>query len=151
MERSLSPTQVSGHLSGRPETIHPTAASIKGRMPSRRLTDVPGITVEASAASQPEHIWQRITTRDSAQEKLIVESLPFGSRSGTLMWNADEFAPRQWHLVVRREVSSRDTIKYSPSNAPEGPSPERAHSCRGRFLCRTLLPGCKGISRDGPE
>jgi hypothetical protein len=35
------------------------------------------------------------------------------------VWNGDKKTARQWHLVVRREVSALDTIKYSLSNAPE--------------------------------
>ena len=34
------------------------------------------------------------------------------------VWDGDEAAPRCWHLVVRREVGSPKTIKYSLSNAP---------------------------------
>ena len=33
------------------------------------------------------------------------------------VWDGDEDAPRCWHLIVRREVKSEKTIKYTLSNA----------------------------------
>ena len=87
----------------------------KGRTPSRYVTEVPRVTVEAWAASQPEEAWQRIATRDSSKGKLMMDILT----CRVWVWNGDKPAARQWHLVVRREVSALDTIKYSLSNAPE--------------------------------
>jgi hypothetical protein len=34
------------------------------------------------------------------------------------VWDGEEAAARSWDLIVRREVGSPDTIKYSLSNAP---------------------------------
>jgi hypothetical protein len=35
------------------------------------------------------------------------------------VWDGEEARARCWHLVVRREIGSPETIKYSLSNAPE--------------------------------
>jgi len=111
-----------------PAPYVPQRRTSKGRTPSRHVTDVPKITVEAWAASQPEEAWQRIATRDSSKGKLMVDILT----RRVWVWNRDEQTARQWHLVVRREVSARDTIKYSLSNAPEETPVERLAYMQGQ-------------------
>jgi hypothetical protein len=41
------------------------------------------------------------------------------------LWDGSEPAARSWHLIVTRELSSPETVKYSLSNAPEETSLER--------------------------
>lgn len=111
-----------------PAPYVPQRRTSAGRTPSRHVTDVPKITVEAWAASQPEEAWRRIATRDSSKGKLMVDILT----RRVWVWNRDERTARQWHLVVRREVSARDTIKYSLSNAPEETTVERLAYMQGQ-------------------
>lgn len=111
-----------------PAPYIPQRRTSKGRTPSRYVTDVPKITVETWAASQPEEAWQRIVTRDSSKGKLMVDILTHR----VWVWNRSERTARQWHLVVRREVSARDTIKYSLSNAPEETPVERLAYMQGQ-------------------
>jgi len=111
-----------------PTPYVPARRTSKGRTPSRYITDVPKITVEAWAADQPEEAWQRIATRDSSKGKLLVDILT----CRVWVWNGDKKTARQWHLVVRREVSALDTIKYSLSNAPEEIPVERLAYMQGQ-------------------
>ena len=56
---------------------------------------------------------------DPLQAKQYTKSRFFGDdwyRIAT--WDGEETQPRCWHLIVRREVESVKTIKYTLSNAP---------------------------------
>jgi SRSO17 transposase len=48
-----------------PAPYVPARRTSKGRTPSRYITDVPKITVEAWAAGQPEEAWQRIAAKEN--------------------------------------------------------------------------------------
>ena len=123
-----------------PKPYIPQRQSSKGKTPSRRTTDVPRITVEKWAANQPEDAWQRITTRDSTKGKLIVDILV----QQVWLWNYEDRVARRWHLIVRREIGSRDTIKYSLSNAPDGTSPDRLAYMQGqRFFVERSFQDAK--------
>jgi SRSO17 transposase len=51
---------------------------------------------------------------------------------------------RKWHLVVRRECDSQQTIKYSLSNAPAETSPERLAYMQGqRFFVERSFQDAK--------
>lgn len=97
-----------------PAPYIPQRRLTKGRAPSRHTTDTPKTTAEAWLAAQPEAAWQRIKTRDSTKGTLEVDIIT----QRVWAWNHSESSARQWHLVARREVGSRETIKYSFSNAP---------------------------------
>ena len=58
--------------------------------------------------------WMRCVLRDSTRGELRVDI----AHRRVWVWDGEEEAPRCWHLVVRREVKSEKTIKYSLSNAP---------------------------------
>nr|WP_294565435.1 hypothetical protein [uncultured Rhodopila sp.] len=51
--------------------------------------------------------------RDSTRGELRVDM----AHRRVWLWDGEEDAPRCWHLIVRREVKSEKTIKYSLSNA----------------------------------
>jgi SRSO17 transposase len=100
----------------------------KGRTPTRRKTDSTVINVQAWTAAQPKEAWQRITTRNSTKGFLQVDVLV----QRVWVWNKEETSARHWSLVVRREVDSIETIKYSLSNAPEDTTPERLAFMQGQ-------------------
>jgi hypothetical protein len=56
----------------------------------------------------------RCVLRDSTRGELRVDI----AHRRVWVWDGAEDTPRCWHLVVRREVKSEKTIKYSLSNAP---------------------------------
>ena len=47
------------------------------------------------------------------------------------LWDGEEADAHCWHLIVRREVGSVKTIKYSLSNAPVDTPPLRLCRCKG--------------------
>ena len=50
---------------------------------------------------------------------------------GSGLWDGEEAKARCWHLIVRREVGSPRTVKYSLSNAPADTTPlQLARRCR---------------------
>jgi SRSO17 transposase len=121
----------------------PERTSGKGRTPSRYVTDAKAVQVDAWVAAQPEEAWQRITTRDTTKGKLQVDILV----QRVWVWNKEETNARQWSLVVRREVESRETIKYSLSNAPEETSAERLAFMQGqRYFVERAFQDAKGTA-----
>jgi hypothetical protein len=56
----------------------------------------------------------RCVLRDTTRGELRVDI----AHRRVQVWDGEEEAPRCWYLVVRREVKSEKTIKYSVSNAP---------------------------------
>jgi SRSO17 transposase len=61
------------------------------------------------------------------------------------VWDRKEAAGHCWHLIVRRECGSPDTIKYSLSNAPAETSPERLAFMQGqRYWVERSFQDAKG-------
>ena len=126
-----------------PAPYIPERKSVKGRTPSKYKTDVSGVEVQAWAAAQSEDAWQRITTRDTTKGKLRVDILV----QRVWVWNKEEATARYWYLIIRREVGSKDTIKYSLSNAPEGTSSERLAFMQGqRYFVERSFQDAKGTA-----
>jgi SRSO17 transposase len=99
--------------------------------------------VQAWAAAQPEEAWQRITTRNSTKGILQVDVLI----QRVWVWNKEEVSARQWSLIIRREVDSRETIKYSLSNSPESTSAERLAFMQGqRYFVERAFQDAKGTA-----
>jgi len=86
----------------------------RGKAPSRYQAQTPAIRVDDWKETQLEDTWQRIKLRDSTKGELIVEIL----HQRVWLWDKKEATARQWHLLVRREINSRETCKYTLSNAP---------------------------------
>jgi SRSO17 transposase len=97
-----------------PDPIVPPPKSNKGRNPSIPKAQSTAIRVDKWAAQQPEENWQRIHVRDTTKGKLLVDIL----HKRVWLWDGEEPHAHCWHLIVRREVKSKE-IKYSLSNAPE--------------------------------
>jgi len=73
------------------------------------------------ASQEAEDAWQRLSIRDTTKGTLIVDVL----HKLVWLWNGKENKAHQWHLIVRREVQSLATLKYSLSNAPAETSTDR--------------------------
>jgi len=100
---------------GDPDPQIPEALpSGRGRKPQRRQAQQPAQRVDAWAKAQPESSWQRVTLRDSTRGPLQVDVL----HRRVWLWDGKERHAQHWHLIVRRETESPETLKYSLSNAP---------------------------------
>ena len=74
--------------------------------------------------------WQRVVLRDSTEGRLEVEVV----HRRVWLWDGKEKQARHWHLIVRREIGSPQTLKYTLSNAdPELPTHRLAQMQAQRF------------------
>jgi SRSO17 transposase len=86
----------------------------RGRPSKKREPVTKSITVEKLAKGIPAEDWTRCFLRDCTRGQLRVDI----THRRVWLWNGKEERPRCWHLIIRREVGSVKTIKYSLSNAP---------------------------------
>jgi SRSO17 transposase len=93
----------------------------RGRPPSRPRAQRPAERVDRWAAQQPPEAWQRVVLRDSTAGRLEVDVL----HRRVWLWDGEEAQARHWHLLVRREIDSPDTIKYTLSNVAADTPPHR--------------------------
>lgn len=77
---------------------------------------------------QPESRWRKVTVRDSTKGDLVVEVL----HERVWLWDKRGPTAHCWHLIVRRELSSPTTIKYSVSNASEQTSTVKLLQMQGQ-------------------
>lgn len=91
----------------------PEKRSAKGRAPTRPAAQTPSLRVDKWVAQQSETSWRRICFRDSSKGKLEADFLV----QRVWFWNKREAHGRQWILLVRREIDSPNTLKYSLTNA----------------------------------
>jgi hypothetical protein len=79
--------------------------------------------------------------RDSTRGELRVD---LASRR-VWLWDGEETAGRCWHLLVRREVRSPETIKYTLSNAPADTPVLRLGQMQGqRYWVERTFEDAKG-------
>ncbi len=80
-----------------------------------------------------------MTLRDSSKGKLRVEIL----HRRVWLWDGKEAKAHQWHLLVRREIGSPETIHYTLSNAPAGTSAHRLAQMQAQrfWIERSLQDG----------
>ena len=104
-----------------PEPHVPPSRGQRGRPRTRLEAQCSPQRVDEWAAQQPEDAWQRVVLRDSTQGMLEVEVL---HQRGWL-WDGKEPQARHWHLIVRREIGSPQTVKYTLSNVDESTSTQR--------------------------
>ncbi len=124
-----------------PAPFVPPRCSTRGRTPTRYTTNTPKLTVADWVANQPEHAWQRISVRDSTKGRLEVDILT----QRVWVWLDNQSDVRQWHLIVRREVAAKQTIKYSLSNAPAETTVERLAYMQGqRYFVERSFQDAKG-------
>lgn len=124
-----------------PRPALPEQKGGRGRAPTHLQAQTAAIRVDRWVEKQPPEAWQRVTLRDSTRGKLIVEILT----RRVWLWDGTEGAAHCWHLVVRREINSRETIKYSLSNAPADTAPERLAFMQGqRYWVERSFEDAKG-------
>jgi len=87
-----------------------------------------GLRVDRWLAQQPSTAWRRVSLRDSTRGKLVVEALS----QRVWLWDGEEAAAHCWHLIVRREVSAQNEIKFTLSNAPAETPLERLAVMQGQ-------------------
>jgi SRSO17 transposase len=97
-----------------PELAVPQSQPGRGRPACKRQASVQAVTVESLVKGFGSGDWTRCVLRDSTRGQLRVDL----AHRRVWVWDGEEAAPRCWHLIVRREVKSEKTIKYTLSNAP---------------------------------
>jgi SRSO17 transposase len=104
-----------------PDPCVPEKKTSRGKAPTRLQAQSASQRVDAWAAAQPAELWQKVAVRPGTKGEVRVEAL----RARVWLWDGSESKARSWHVVVIREVSSPETIKYVLSNAPAETSLER--------------------------
>lgn len=122
-----------------PRPFVPRRKSDRGRKPSRFKTEQTPIKVSDWVKQQPKDAWKLLTVRDSTKGKLKVWSLS----ARLWLWDGEEKQAHEWHLVIRRERNSKNTLKYSLSNAAAETSIERLAFMQGQryFVERAIEDG----------
>lgn len=85
-----------------------------GRKPLHFHSRAHPIEVRKWLKKQPATAWRKKTLRHTTKAKLVVEIL----HRRVWLWDKKSPTAQCWHLIVRREVNSPGTVKYSLSNAP---------------------------------
>jgi SRSO17 transposase len=106
-----------------PQPLVPQRRSHRGRTPSRLTTEQQPLRVAAWAKQQPAEAWTL--------------------HGRVWLWDGQEKQAHQWHLIVRRERDSKNTLKYSLSNALVDTAIERLAFMQGQrfFVERAIEDG----------
>lgn len=72
--------------------------------------------------------WQKVKIRDSSKGVVSAEIL----HRQVWLWDGEEEKAHNWHLIIKREINSPKTIKYSLSNADKETSQERLAFMQGQ-------------------
>jgi len=124
-----------------PEIGLPARRPGQGRPATKPRAASDPVTVEQVAQSLGAEDWHRVRLRDSTRGPLRVDI----ARRRVWVWDGEEAEPRRWHLVVRREVGSPSTIKYSLSNATaETPARRLAQMQGQRYWVERVFEDAKG-------
>jgi SRSO17 transposase len=110
-----------------PDPVVPPAKSKRGRRPSKLKAQCAPVRVDKWVEQQPASKWKRTRIRDATKGKLWVDV--FHQR--VWLWDGKEPYANCWHLIVRRDIGTKD-IKYSLSNAPEETSYKRLASMQAQ-------------------
>jgi SRSO17 transposase len=86
----------------------------RGRKTSRYQAQTQPVRVDHWKEALPETAWQRYKLRDCTKGELIVDIV----HRRVWLWDKNEAQAHHWHLLVRRELNSPETCKYTLSNAP---------------------------------
>jgi SRSO17 transposase len=98
----------------RPELAVPPSQPGRRRPAKKLQASGEPVTVESLGKGFGAGDWTRCVLRDSTRGQLRVDL----AHRRVWVWDGEEKTPRCWHLIVRREVKSEKTIKYTLSNAP---------------------------------
>jgi SRSO17 transposase len=113
----------------------------RGRQAQKLQAAVPPAVAENLVKSFAAQDWTRCILRDATRGPLRVD---VACRS-VFLWDGEEAKPRRWQLVVRREVNSPTTIKYSLSNAPADTPLLRLAQMQGhRYWIERVFEDAKG-------
>jgi SRSO17 transposase len=96
-----------------PDLVVPPAPPGRGRPAQKRQASIEPVTVENLVKGLGAADWMRCVLRDGTRGELRVDI----AHRRVWLWDGEEEVPRCWHLIVRREVKSEKTIKYTLSNA----------------------------------
>jgi SRSO17 transposase len=125
----------------RPELVVPPCKPGRGRPATTRQASSEPVTVESLAKGLAAADWARCVLRDCTRGQLRVDL----AHRRVWLWDGEEDAPRCWHLIVRREVKSEKTIKYTLSNAPEDTPLLRLGQMQGgRYWVERTFEDAKG-------
>ncbi len=86
----------------------------RGRPSKKQQASAKPVTVEQLVRGFAPKNWTLCALRDGTRGELRVEI----ATRRVWLWDGEEARARRWHLIVRREVGSQKTIKYTLSNAP---------------------------------
>ena len=119
----------------------PEPKSGRGRPSNKQQAATTPVAVEKLAKGFPPQDWTRCVLRDSTRGQLQVDI----ATRRVWVWDGEESQARCWRLIVRREVRSVDTIKYSLSNAPAGTPTLRLAQMQGqRYWVERAFEDAKG-------
>jgi SRSO17 transposase len=85
----------------------------RGRLTRKLRASRQPVTVASLVKKLRPQDWMRCVLRDCTRGQLRVDI----AHQRVWVWDGQESAARCWHLIVRREVGSPTTIKYTLSNA----------------------------------
>jgi SRSO17 transposase len=97
-----------------PELRVPPSTPGRGRPATKVQAATESVAVEALVRTFGAADWTRCVLRDSTRGELRVDL----AQRRVWLWDGEEAAARCWHLIVRREIGSPKTLKYTVSNAP---------------------------------
>jgi SRSO17 transposase len=125
----------------RPEIAVPPRRRGQGRPATKPQAAPSAVMVEHLARSFRAEDWARLMLRDSTRGPLRVDI----ACRRIWVWDGEEAEPRCWHLIVRREVGSPKTIKYTLSNAPADTPVLRLAQMQGqRYWVERVFEDAKG-------
>ena len=125
----------------RPELAVPPSQPGRGRPAQKRQASVEPVTVESLVKGFGAATGCAAILRDSTRGELRVDI----AHRRVWVWDGEEDAPRCWHLIVRREVKSEKTIKYTLSNAPADTPVLRLAQMQGhRYWVERTFEDAKG-------
>ena len=125
-----------------PPGLHvPPAKPGRGRPTTKLQASGTPVTVEDLVKTFRPHDWTRMVLRDSTRGQLRVDI----AHRRLWVWDGEEAEARCWHLIVRREIGSPKTIKYSLSNAPsDTPLLQLAQMQGQRYWVERVFEDAKG-------
>jgi SRSO17 transposase len=124
-----------------PELCIPPSKPGRGRPATKREATVAAVTVEALVETFGAADWTRHALRGSTRGELRIDL----AHRRVWLWDGEEATPQCWHLIVRREVGSPKTIKYTLSNAPAETPALRLGQMQGhRYWVERTFEDAKG-------
>ena len=96
-----------------PQPMVPPRRSPRGRTPSRLQAQCEPVRVDALVKELALADWERVVVRETTAGPLVVDIY----RRQVWVWDGDEREARIWQLVIRRDCTTTEDIKYCLTNA----------------------------------